>query len=102
LLDVRLPIGALFFILGIMIAGWGYSTKPMGAIPTSFGQLPINFDIIWGILMTIFGLAMFSLAKLDEATSLEQALAEEKARAAQADVSVSAATSSDEKEKPES
>ena len=100
MLDVRLPIGALFFILGIMIAGWGYSTKPMGAIPTSFGQLPINFDIIWGILMTLFGLAMFSLAKLDEATSMEQALAEEKARAAAALDSASAVVSAD--EKPES
>jgi len=82
MLDVRLPIGALFTILGILIAVWGYTHPPMGAIATKWGPLPINFDIIWGVLMTLFGIAMFSVAKLDEALEMERQLKEEKARAA--------------------
>ena len=82
MLDVRLPIGALFFILGIMITAWGYTNPPIGALVTKMGPLPINFDITWGIFMTVFGVAMFSLAKLDEALGMERALAEEKAKAA--------------------
>ena len=81
MLDVRLPIGALFFILGVMIAAWGYTHPPMGAVRTTMGPVPINFDVIWGILMTLFGLAMFSLAKLDEAVGMEKSLQDAKAEA---------------------
>ena len=82
MLDVRLPIGGLFFILGIMIGAWGYTHPSVVAIAAKSGPLPINWDIIWGILMTIFGVAMFSLAKLDQALAMEAQLKEEKALAA--------------------
>jgi hypothetical protein len=65
-----------------MITAWGYTNPPIGALVTKMGPLPINFDITWGIFMTVFGVAMFSLAKLDEALGMERALAEEKAKAA--------------------
>jgi len=81
MLDVRLPIGALFFILGIMIGAWGYTHPAVPSLATKMGPMPINFDIIWGILMTIFGVAMFSLAKLDQAVTMERQLKEEKAKA---------------------
>ena len=81
MLDVRLPIGALFFILGIMIGAWGYAHPAVPSLATKMGPMPINFDIIWGILMTIFGVAMFSLAKLDQAVTMERQLKEEKAKA---------------------
>jgi hypothetical protein len=81
MLDVRFPIGALFFILGILIGAWGYTHPVVSAFATKIGPMPINFDIIWGILMTIFGVAMFSLAKLDEAVAMERELKEEKAKA---------------------
>ncbi|MBS1991641.1 MAG: hypothetical protein JSS86_25590 [Cyanobacteria bacterium SZAS LIN-2] len=77
MLDVRLPIGALFFILGIMIGAWGYTHPPAGSIETKFGLLPINFDIVWGWLMTCFGLAVFSIAKWDEAAAMQRALEKE-------------------------
>ena len=82
MLDVRLPIGALFLILGIMITAWGYTNPPVGALVTKMGPMPVNVDITWGIFMTVFGIGMFSLAKLDEALAMERALAEEKTRAA--------------------
>ena len=81
MLDVRLPIGALFFILGIMIGAWGYTHPAVPSLATKMGPMPINFDIIWGILMTIFGVAMFSLAKLDQAVTMERQLKEEQAKA---------------------
>jgi hypothetical protein len=81
MLDVRLPIGGLFFILGIMIGAWGYTQPQVVTIVAKSGPLPINWDIIWGILMTIFGVFMFSLAKLDQALAMEAQLKEEKAAA---------------------
>jgi hypothetical protein len=86
MLDVRFPIGALFFILGIMIAAWGYTHAPIGAIAAKIGPLPINWDVLWGIIMTIFGVAMFSWAKLDEALAMEQQVKEEKTRASAAEL----------------
>jgi len=74
MLDVRLPIGALFFILGIMIAGWGYTHPPAGAIETKMGLLPINFDIVWGWIMTCFGLATFSWARWEALDTQEKLL----------------------------
>ena len=78
MLDVRLPIGALFFTLGLMITGWGYTHTNVPAMITTFGATPINFDIIWGIFMTLFGIVMFCLAKLDHAVAAEAALAKSK------------------------
>jgi len=74
MLDVRLPIGALFFIIGIMIAGWGYTHPPAGSIETKIGLLPINFDIVWGWIMTCFGLATFSYARWDALDTQEKLL----------------------------
>jgi len=74
MLDVRLPIGALFFILGIMIAGWGYTHAPAGSIETKIGLLPLNIDIVWGWIMTCFGLAMFSYARWEALDTQEKAL----------------------------
>ncbi len=56
-LDVRIPIGLMFSILGLLLLGYGVATlgEP-GARPTG---LPI--DLIWGIVMLVFGLAMLAL-----------------------------------------
>jgi hypothetical protein len=97
-LDVRLPIGALFFIIGLMIAIWGYTHTNVPAMITSFGATPINFDIIWGIFMTLFGIVMFCLAKLDHAVAAEGNLAKVKEAAqkeAPAEVTAEASEKSD-------
>ena len=66
LLDVRIPIGYLFLVLGAMLAIYGYMT-PQGTASfiTATGSLPLNINIPWGILMFLFGMGTISLARLD-------------------------------------
>jgi hypothetical protein len=47
LLDVRLPIGGLFLILGLLIGGYGL----WAGLGTSAGRL----DATWGAIMAVFG-----------------------------------------------
>lgn len=76
LLDVRIPIGWLFLVLGAMLAIYGYMT-PQGPASyiTASGILPLNINIPWGILMFLFGLGTVSLAKLDSARQAEHTVA---------------------------
>ncbi len=69
MLDVRYPIGYLFLILGIILAGYGYANP--ATFNTAGGPLPLNIDVPWGILMFLFGLATVSVSKLDEVRALE-------------------------------
>jgi hypothetical protein len=73
-LDVRLPIGLLFLAVGILLAGYGYACPPVELLTLFNNALPINLNVIWGIFMTLFGLMMFSLAKLDKALAAEKQL----------------------------
>ena len=56
-LDIRLPIGMLFTIFGIMLILFG-----MFSNPALYAQsLGINVNFIWGIVLLVFGLIMFFL-----------------------------------------
>jgi hypothetical protein len=56
-LDVRIPIGLMFTLLGLLLTGYGVATLGEAAArPTG---LPI--DLIWGIVMLMFGVAMLLL-----------------------------------------
>lgn len=58
-LDIRIPIGALFLIIGAMLAGLGL----FGAPRTLAGEaLDVNIDLIWGAALAAFGVAMLALA----------------------------------------
>lgn len=50
-LDLRLPIGALFLIIGLLLAGYGWMTAGM------------QVDRWWGLVMVVFGLVMVTLAR---------------------------------------
>lgn len=55
-LDLRLPIGALFSVLGVIIAGYGLATRGDAAHYAPSGNLNIN--IWWGAAMLGFGVLM--------------------------------------------
>lgn len=58
-LDVRYPIGLFFAILGVLIGGYGFVTlERPGAAPTG-----VPIDLMWGILMLVFGVLMLGLAE---------------------------------------
>jgi len=57
--DIRLPIGYLFTILGVMLVLFGLMTNP-AAYDRSLG---ININLWWGIVLLIFGLIMTFAAR---------------------------------------
>jgi type IV secretory pathway TrbD component len=62
-MDLRLPIGILFTIYGLMLAGYGFFTRGSAIYEKSLG---ININLVWGIVLLIFGLLMWFLAKRAE------------------------------------
>jgi hypothetical protein len=57
-LDIRLPIGIIFTIYGIVLIIYGALADP-AIFVSSTG---VNIDIWWGAAMLVFGLLMWTLA----------------------------------------
>jgi hypothetical protein len=57
-LDIRLPIGAMFAIMGVVLAGFGLFSDP--AIYRR--SLGININLWWGLVLLVFGATMLFLA----------------------------------------
>jgi hypothetical protein len=56
-LDIRLPIGGLFTVLGLLLAGYGLVSEK-ALYERSLG---INVNLEWGLVMLIFGVIMVVL-----------------------------------------
>ncbi|MFC6645514.1 hypothetical protein ACFQBQ_07925 [Granulicella cerasi] len=59
-LDIRLPLGLIFLIIGAMMLAYGLATYDSAIYAVSMG---INLNIIWGGTMTVFGIASVLLAR---------------------------------------
>jgi uncharacterized YccA/Bax inhibitor family protein len=57
-LDVRLPIGLMFSIFGVLLSAFGLLSDPRIYQAHSLG---INVNLIWGVVLLLFGLAMVGL-----------------------------------------
>jgi hypothetical protein len=55
-LDIRVPIGGLFTVLGLLVAGYGFATRGDAALYER--SLSVNINLEWGVVMIVFGLAM--------------------------------------------
>ncbi|OAM90730.1 hypothetical protein OH491_02880 [Termitidicoccus mucosus] len=60
-LDVRLPMGLLFLILGVILLIYGFVSDP--AIYSAHHNYGLNINIASGVVFGVFGLAMLFLAK---------------------------------------
>ena len=57
-LDIRIPIGSLFALLGMLLAGYGLCSNP-----AIYGRsLGLDINLWWGVVLLVFGLAMLGLA----------------------------------------
>lgn len=59
-LDLRLPLGLMFLAIGLLLLGYGVLTWCSPMYARSMGQ---NVNVIWGGIMSLFGLAMLLLAR---------------------------------------
>ena len=59
-LDVRVPIGALFTLLGLLLTAYGFLEPAVGrAAFTKDGQI----NVWWGLVMLVFGVFMLLVAR---------------------------------------
>ena len=58
-LDIRLPIGGLFTVLGLLLAGYGWVSSKV-LYERSLG---INVNLEWGVVMLVFGVIMVVLGR---------------------------------------
>jgi hypothetical protein len=58
-LDIRLPIGLLFSIFGVLLIAYG----AIGDKSIYGRSLDVNINLWWGLIMLGFGLVMFVLGK---------------------------------------
>ncbi len=57
-LDVRLPIGLMFSFFGALLAVFGLASDRAIYERHSLG---ININLLWGLVLLVFGLAMLGL-----------------------------------------
>ena len=72
-LDIRLPIGMMFTLIGALLAINGFLTKADTAL--DHRSLDININLIWGSVLLIFGglMLMFALFSKKPADALDSA-----------------------------
>ena len=70
-LDLRLPMGLLFTLIGFLLTGFGVMSDE--AIYTR--SLGINVNLWWGLVLVLLGLAMLGLAARARASSRDAASA---------------------------
>ncbi len=59
MLDIRLPIGLLFLLVGALLTGYGLVSDP-SLYARSLG---INVNLDWGAVLLAFGVAMLYLGR---------------------------------------
>jgi len=62
-LDLRLPIGLYFTLLGIMLGAYGLITGSNAEMYQR--SLGMNINLTWGGVLLVFGLAMLIPALID-------------------------------------
>jgi len=58
-LDIRLPLGALFSLIGVLLVGYGFVSDP--AIYAR--SLGFNINVGWGACMLVFGIVMLAASR---------------------------------------
>lgn len=61
-LDIRLPLGLLFVVTGGMMTVYGLFTHGSAIYEKSLG---IDINLVWGLVLVMFGAAMLLLAYLN-------------------------------------
>ena len=51
-LDIRWPIGLMFSLIGVLLIGYGAANSAESM------RVDVNINIIWGVLLLVFGLLM--------------------------------------------
>ncbi len=59
-LDVRVPLGLLFLVLGLILIVFGFTSDPAIYAQHSLGQ---NVNLFWGAIFALFGAIVLLLTR---------------------------------------
>lgn len=59
-LDIRLPLGLIFLVIGGIMTVFGFVTRHSGMYERS---LDVNLNLVWGLIMFLFGLVMYLVGR---------------------------------------
>jgi hypothetical protein len=59
-LDIRIPLGLIFLIIGAIMAVFGFFTHGDALYERSLG---IDLNLLWGVVMFVFGAIMFYIGR---------------------------------------
>ncbi len=59
-LDIRVPLGLIFLIIGGIMSVFGLITRGSGLYDRSLG---VDLNLGWGLVMFLFGLVMFVVGR---------------------------------------
>jgi hypothetical protein len=59
-LDIRWPIGLMFSLIGLLLTGFGAANS--AASMTKIAGQEININLVWGIVLLVFGVLMVFFA----------------------------------------
>jgi len=61
MVDIRIPIGLMFSVMGVLITVFGFLTKSDSTMYQR--SLGINVNLVMGVVMLVFGLVMLFLTR---------------------------------------
>lgn len=59
-LDIRYPIGMMFTLIGLLLAGTGLING--GSVSIAAVEIGVNINLIWGVVLFLFGALMWGSA----------------------------------------
>lgn len=59
-LDIRIPLGLIFLVIGGIMTGFGIVTRHSAIYARS---LDVNLNLGWGLIMFLFGLIMYLVGR---------------------------------------
>ncbi len=66
MLDIRIPIAALFSVVGILLFVYGFAMPSATEVPINGISYTFNLNRDWGAMILLFGIFMATLVKLDK------------------------------------
>lgn len=67
MLDIRIPIAALFIVVGVLLVGYGLVVPTSVDVPVNGNTYTFNLNRDWGAMILLFGIFMSALVRMDKA-----------------------------------
>ena len=71
-LDLRVPMGLLFLIVGVLLTVFGAATRGSAIYVRSAG---VDINLVWGLVMLVFGTTIFLLGRKSDRQPVKLPLA---------------------------